>query len=115
MVARTFFLNCLWMASSASLIVTPFRFRAVTSRPKGKCKSIFLTGGLTSFSLRISLSSMVFGDLLSFLEGYVSQVKQGYKKGSDQPSSFLCLDGKGDFDLLLLYLLISYLVSEIGG
>ena len=33
---HTFFLNCLWMASSASLIVTPFRFRAVTSRPNGK-------------------------------------------------------------------------------
>lgn len=32
----TFFLNCLWMASSASLMVTPFRFRAVTSSPRGK-------------------------------------------------------------------------------
>lgn len=35
-VGDTFFLNCLWMASSASLMVTPFRFLAVTSRPNGK-------------------------------------------------------------------------------
>lgn len=32
----TFFLNCLCIASSASLIVTPFRFLADTSRPSGK-------------------------------------------------------------------------------
>lgn len=65
----TFFLNCLWIASSASLIVTPFEFRAVTSRPSGKCRSILLTGGLTRCSLRMSLSSTVDGDVLSFLDG----------------------------------------------
>lgn len=63
----TFFLNCLWMASSASLMVTPLRLRAVTSRPKGKCRSIFLMGGLQRSFLRTSLSSMEEGAVLSFL------------------------------------------------
>jgi hypothetical protein len=66
--SQTFFRNCLWMASSASLIVTPFRFRAVTSRPSGKWRSIFLTGGVVSIFFRYSLSSTVFGDLFSFLK-----------------------------------------------
>jgi hypothetical protein len=69
---HTFFLNCLWMASSASLIVTPFEFRAVTSRPSGKCRSILLTGGLTRCILRMSLSSTVDGEVLSFLVWQVS-------------------------------------------
>jgi hypothetical protein len=47
--------------------VTPLRFRAVTSRPRGKCRSIFLTGGVTRNILRISLSSIVEGEVLSFL------------------------------------------------
>lgn len=64
---HTFFLYCLWIASIASLIVTPFRFRAVTSRPRGKCRSIFLTGGVVRSFLRYSLSSMVLGDVLIFL------------------------------------------------
>lgn len=64
----TLFLNCLWMASSASLIVTPLRFRAVTSSPRGKWRSIFLTGGVVSIFLRCSLSSTVVGDVLIFLE-----------------------------------------------
>ncbi len=63
----TFFLNCLCMASRASLIVTPFRFRAVTSRPSGKCRSIFLTGGLVRNFLSTSFSSSVAGEVLSFL------------------------------------------------
>jgi hypothetical protein len=54
------------MASSASLIVTPFRFRAETSRPSGKCRSIFLTGGVVRSFLRTAGSSIVLGDLLSF-------------------------------------------------
>lgn len=66
---RTFFLNCLYIASRASLIVTPLRFRAVTSRPNGKCRSIFLTGGVVRNFLRASLSSTDEGDVLSFLEG----------------------------------------------
>lgn len=65
---RTFFLNCLYIASRASLIVTPLRFRAVTSRPNGKCRSIFLTGGVTRYFLRASLSSRLAGDVLSFLQ-----------------------------------------------
>ena len=64
----TFFLNCLWIASRASLMVTPLRFRAVTSRPSGKCRSIFLTGGSVSIFLRTSFSSSVAGDLLSRLK-----------------------------------------------
>lgn len=57
------------MASRASLIVTPFKFRAVTSRPKGKCKSIFFTGGVVRNFFKASLSSSVAGDVLSFLVG----------------------------------------------
>ena len=54
------------MASNASLIVTPFKFRAVTSSPRGKCRSIFLTGGSVSIFLRalFSGSSIDIGDLL---------------------------------------------------
>ena len=63
----TFFLNCLWIASSASFIVTPFRFRAVTSSPRGKCRSIFLTGGVVSIFLSASLSSTVDGEVFNFL------------------------------------------------
>lgn len=65
--SSTFFLNCLWIASNASLIVTPFRFRAVTSSPRGKCRSIFLTGGVVSIFFRIVGSSTVLVDVLSFL------------------------------------------------
>ena len=64
----TFFLNCLWMASQASLIVTPLRFRAVTSSPSGKCRSIFLMGGVQRSFFRASLSSIVDGEVLSFLD-----------------------------------------------
>lgn len=55
------------MASRASLIVTPFRLRAVTSLPNGKCRSIFLTGGLVNGSFRIAGSSTVAELLLIFL------------------------------------------------
>jgi hypothetical protein len=55
------------MASKASLTVTPLRFRAVTSSPSGKCRSIFLTGGLVKNFLRASLSSSEAGEVLSFL------------------------------------------------
>jgi hypothetical protein len=63
----TFFLSCLWIASNASLIVTPFKLRAVTSRPKGNCKSTFLTRGSHRGFLRTSLSSTVEGDVFTFL------------------------------------------------
>lgn len=65
----TFFLNCLYMASSASFIVTPFRFRAVTSSPRGKWRSIFFTGGVVKNFFNASLSSNVAGEVLSFLFG----------------------------------------------
>ena len=48
-------------------MVTPLRFRAVTSRPNGKWRSIFLTGGSVSGFLRASLSSSEAGDVLSLL------------------------------------------------
>lgn len=69
---HTLFLNCLWMASNASLIVTPLRFRAVTSSPSGKCRSIFLIGGSVSIFFKISRSSTVDGEVLTFLEAQES-------------------------------------------
>jgi hypothetical protein len=63
----TLFLNCLWMASSASLMVTPFMFRALTSRPSGKWRVIFLTLGMHKGRARNAGSSTVVGDLFSFL------------------------------------------------
>jgi hypothetical protein len=48
-------------------MVTPLRFLAVTSNPSGKCRSIFLTGGVVSSFLRMSFSSTVEGDVLTFL------------------------------------------------
>ena len=65
---HTFFLCCLYMASSASFIVTPFRFRAVTSSPSGKWRSIFLTGGVVRNFFKASLSSTVAGEVFSFLQ-----------------------------------------------
>ena len=56
------------MASSASLMVTPRRLRAVTVRPRGKARSMRLRGGVVSIFLSISLSSTVDGEALSFLE-----------------------------------------------
>ena len=51
------------------MIVTPLRFRAVTSFPNGKWRSILLTGGSERGSLRIAASSIVFGLVLIFLLG----------------------------------------------
>jgi hypothetical protein len=73
----TRFLNCLWMASSASLMVTPFMFRATTSSPSGKCRVIFLTLGVHSGSFRTAGSSTLEDDSFSFLDGgLVSNVLQ---------------------------------------
>lgn len=49
------------------MIVTPLEFRAVTSRPSGKWRSIFLMGGLQSSFLRTSWSSTLDGDVFNFL------------------------------------------------
>ncbi len=57
------------MASKASLMVTPLRFLAVTSKPSGKRRSIFLIGGVVSNFLRMDASSTVAGDVLIFLFG----------------------------------------------
>lgn len=48
-------------------MVTPLRFLAVTSMPKGKCRSIFFTGGLVRAILRMEWSSIVMGLELIFL------------------------------------------------
>ena len=50
-------------------MVTPFKFLAETSSPRGKCRSIFLTGGVVNIFFNASLSSMVAGEVLSFLFG----------------------------------------------
>lgn len=57
------------MASSASLMVTPLRLRAVTSRPSGKWRSILRTKGKQSGFFSTSLSSRVAGEVFSFLWG----------------------------------------------
>lgn len=49
-------------------MVTPFMFRAVTSSPRGKWRSIFFTGGVVSIFFKTSLSSIVEGEVLSFLQ-----------------------------------------------
>lgn len=71
MCVLTRFLNCLWMASNASLMVTPFMFRATTSRPSGKCRVIDLSLGSVSGSFSTDGSSTVVGDLFSFLESHL--------------------------------------------
>lgn len=68
-------------------MVTPFRFRAVTSSPRGKWRSIFLTGGVTRSLLRISLSSIVEGDVFSFLV-YASALTHILRKKGRTSQSF---------------------------
>lgn len=48
-------------------MVTPLRLRAVTSRPRGKWRSIFLTRGVQRGFLRMSGSPRAEGEVLSFL------------------------------------------------
>lgn len=101
----TLFLNCLWMASKASLIVTPLRFRAVTSKPSGKWRSIFFTGGSVKSFLRMSFSSTVLGDVFTFLSAKGCPISQLVRITSarglkDSPSRLLCL-GR-NLELLLL-------------
>ncbi len=69
------------MASNASLIVTPFMFRAVTSSPVGNRRSIFLTGGSVRCFLSASLSSMVLGDVLTFLRAVPSSTSYPSQMG----------------------------------
>ena len=74
---HTLFLNCLCIASSASLMVTPFRFRATTSIPVGNLRSIFLTGGLVSIFLRTPGSSIELEDWLIFLQVVILRSAKG--------------------------------------
>lgn len=52
--------------------MTPFRLRAVTSRPSGKCKSIFLTFGKHKGLASISGSPREVGEVFSFLQHNVN-------------------------------------------
>lgn len=94
------------MASSASLIVTPFRFLATTSSPRGKCRSIFLIGGSVSSFLRMSLSSIVDVDVLTFLchnaVRHSNKGQKGRAPGLGLPSCLLCLWSYLELDALLL-------------
>lgn len=85
MCVLTRFLNCLWMASNASLMVTPFMFRATTSRPSGKCRVIDLSLGSVSGSFSTDGSSTVLGDLFSFLESHLLARVQTKKAGQSYP------------------------------
>ncbi len=55
------------MASRASLIVTPNLFRAVTTTPCWKWRSIALTRGVIMGFFNMSFSSTVVGDVFIFL------------------------------------------------
>lgn len=103
----TRFLYVLWMASSASFIVTPFMFRAVKSMPSGKWRSIFLTGGVVRNSLRMLGSSIVEGDVFIFLWTTSTLVKgprtEAGEKTQDLPSRPLRLGRDLELDPLLLY------------
>lgn len=112
----TRFLYALWMASMASLMVTPLRFLAVTSIPKGKCRSIFLTGGFVKCILRIEGSSIDMGLELIFLRKELSASTYSWQdtttaKGlrgriqygdGDLPPRFLSLDRKLQLNPILL-------------
>lgn len=63
----TRFLFALWIASRASLIVTPFMLRAVIFMPREVMRSILLTGGSVRCFVRISFSSTVEEEVLIFL------------------------------------------------
>ena len=74
-------------------MVTPLRFRAVTSSPNGKCRSIFLRGGVVRSFLRISLSSTVEGDVLIFLRRVSGDWANTSAGQPDLPPRPLCLLG----------------------
>jgi len=66
-IGGTFFLNYLWMASSASLMVTPLRVPCgVPPDPRREVQGpIFLTGGVVSIFFRgRPFSSRVDGEVL---------------------------------------------------
>lgn len=55
------------MASKASLIVTPVLFRAWTTSPCWKCRSIALMAGVTKSFVSMSFSSTVDAEVFIFL------------------------------------------------
>lgn len=83
------------MASSASFIVTPNLFRAVTTVPSGNCRSITLTKGVTRGLVRMSLSSTLVDDVLIFLFTDVSILAKRLheRRWALLPPRFLCFHG----------------------
>ena len=73
-------------------MVTPFELRAETSNPNGKCRSIFFTGGFTRYIFRISWSSIVDGEVLSFLEW--SQWMTARKTNITNPDVMAYMEGR---------------------
>jgi hypothetical protein len=63
----------------------------VTSRPRGKCRSIFLTGGVVNGFLRIEASSIVLGEVLSFLQALEQQCKTVEVRAAYHP--VFCVSG----------------------
>jgi hypothetical protein len=58
-------------------MVTPLRLRAVTVNPRGKCRSIRLTGGVVRRMGRIAVSSILDGEVLIFLRRGVRRHGRG--------------------------------------
>ena len=75
-------------------MVTPFMFRAVTSRPSGKCRAMDLSLGSVSGSFSTAGSSTVVGDLFSFLERAVLAARQVVGVCRSHPDSSGPLDDK---------------------
>lgn len=84
-------------------MVTPFRFLAETSRPRGKWRSIFLIGGVVKSFFKMAGSSTVLVDVLSFLYLLQSMSQQDEPDGFDSPASLLCFGGNSDLCLLSLW------------
>ena len=83
-VLFTRFLLALWMASRASLMVTPLRYRAVIFMPREVTRSIRLTGGSVRCFVRISLSSTWEEDVLIFLDKEAMVSKCGVMGGQGE-------------------------------
>jgi hypothetical protein len=76
-------------------MVTPLRLRAVTVNPRGKCRSIRLTGGVVRRMGRIAVSSILDGEVLIFHPVFwVSiAISISVPSSSDGVSAGLCFDG----------------------
>lgn len=73
-------------------MVTPFMFRATTSRPSGKCSVMDLSLGSVSGSFSTAGSSTVVGDLFSFLERVALAARQVIGACRCHPDSSALID-----------------------